>query len=743
MAVPAAPLQVLLVEDNPADAHLVRELLREADAEAVQLTHVNRLQQALSCLAAEGFSAVLLDLSLPDSAGFATFERVHAEAPGATILVLTGLSDQQAAVRAVREGAQDYLVKGTLDGHQLLQALRFAIERRSAAEAVRESEELFRMLIESSFDGIAIQESDRIIEVNQGFAEMFGYPAHELENRTAVDVVAPECREAVARRIRDNDGSKAELVGLRRDGSTFPIETIARSGRRGGRQIRMVAVRDLTEQRSRETALRRNREHLEQVLRASAAMLYTMESRGNGPVMTWISESSERVLGYTAAEVLEPRWLPDHLHTDDAQLHEPGQFRYEFRIRHRDGHWLWLRDERRLEPASDTGQDRIIGVWLDISAAKSLEAQLRQSQRMEAMGALAGSIAHDFNNLLAAITGFADLASSSLPAYSPARDDIEQIRSATQRAAALTRQLLAFSRRQVLQPQLLDARAVVAGIEKILARLIGDQIELEVQTDPEAKAILADSGQIEQVLINLAVNARDAMPAGGRLLIRIGRTHVAQAMRELPAGPYIELAVSDTGIGMDEATKARALEPFFTTKGSAGTGLGLATVYGIATQSGGTVRIDSRPGQGCTIAILLPEHDGKPEQRSAPVETISTGTESILLVEDEHLVRRALGAMLKRIGYTVIQAGDGAEAIAALEQNPVDLVITDLIMPGMDGRDLLARIRERRPGLKSLMISGYSCDALMHGPLDPDQAFIEKPFSIDQLAQKVRRVLDG
>ncbi len=483
------PLRVLLVEDNPADIRLVQEMVREVGTGDLVLTPVERLHQALEHLASEGFDAVLLDLALPDSIGMETFVRTHTHSPGIPIVVLTGLTDELLAVQAVREGAQDYLVKGKVDGHFLVHAVRYAIERKRVEGALRQSEARFRALIESTFDGYVIHEHGVIVDANRGFAQMFGYDLSEVVGKRITDFVPEVERGSVTERLRSETQEQYETVGLRKDGSVFPVEAVART------------------------------------------------------------------------------------------------------------------------QANERGVVRVAGVR-DISVRRRLEQQLLRSQKMEAIGRLAGGVAHDFNNLLTAIQSSAELLLLENPADDPQREELEEIRGAVNRGADLARQLLAFSRPRPPDPALLDLNQVVTGVEKLLRRVIGEQVELVTDLAPDAGAIAADRGEIEQVLLNLAVNARDAMPGGGRLTIATSTVEAGATggAMDVPdgSGRYAVLTVSDTGIGMDEETQARLFEPFFTTKEEGkGTGLGLAMVYSIVHGIGGHISVTSELGRGTAFKIFL------------------------------------------------------------------------------------------------------------------------------------------
>lgn len=401
---------------------------------------------------------------------------------------------------------------------------------------------------------------------------------------------------------------------------------------------------------------------------------------------------------------------------------------------------------------------RIIGTTQDITEAERAEEalrrseeQLRQSQKMEAVGRLAGGVAHDFNNLLTVINCYSAMSLRQMENNHPLRKHIEEIRAAAERAASLTGQLLAFSRKQILQPRIVNLNNIVSGMEKMLHRLIGEDIELCTLFEPELGHVKADPSQIEQVILNLAVNARDAMPRGGKLTIQTANVALEQKTRfrnrDLNVGEYVMLAITDTGVGMTEETKAHLFEPFFTTKGiGRGTGLGLATCYGIICQSDGDIRVYSEVNCGTTFKIYLPLVDAPASSNgsAADSDALPSGTESVLIVEDESAVRRLAASVLRMSGYRVQEARDAIEAYALIKANqPFDLVVTDVIMPKMSGKELYDQIKAIAPRIKVLFMSGYTDDALAHhGVLGPELSFLEKPFSPSQLARKVREVLD-
>ena len=384
---------------------------------------------------------------------------------------------------------------------------------------------------------------------------------------------------------------------------------------------------------------------------------------------------------------------------------------------------------------------------------KQRDEQLRQAQKMEAIGNLAGGIAHDFNNLLTVITGYSELVLKKIPETDPQRRKLEEIKKAGDRAAALTQQLLAFSRRQILQPKVVDVNAIISGMASMLQRLVGEDVHVNIALSPDLGSIRADPGQLEQVIMNLVVNARDAMPHGGKVTIETVNVDRVPVFSNKPdAGtkrPYIMLAVSDTGSGMDEATRARIFEPYFTTKAAGkGTGLGLSTVYGIVKQSDGEILVYSEPGQGATFKVYLPRVDRVATELGAGplVESLPAGTETILLVEDEPGVRAFAGEALRMQGYTILEAKHGIEAQLLSAQHPasIHLLLTDVVMPQMNGREVAERLLPQRPGLKVLYMSGYAEQAVINrGIMESGFAFLQKPFTQQALVCKVREVLDA
>ncbi len=511
------------------------------------------------------------------------------------------------------------------------------------------------------------------------------------------------------------------------------------------------------ERQAAEEALRRSEANYRSLVECAPYGIYRATAEGK---LLSVNPALVEMLGYNSEDELLGVNLDAGAYLDEAERIrpvEPGggvkQFRgVEAKWKRKDGKIIIVRRSGR--PVYD-GQGGFLYVEVmaeDVTEVKLLEEQFRQAQKMEAVGKLAGGVAHDFNNLLGVILGYSGAVLEKLSTTDPLRKKVENIEKAAEKAVSVTRQLLAFSRQQVLQPKVLDLNAVVVEMEDMLRRLIGEDIELAIATDTQLGRVKADPTQIEQVIMNLAVNARDAMPQGGKLTIETANVQLdsSYARRRYPVqpGPHVMLAVSDTGTGMDAETQARIFEPFFTTKGlGKGTGLGLATVYGIVKQSGGYIWVYSEPGRGATFKIYLPRAEEAVLAEKRPKAAVASlrGSETILLVEDEESLRKLTRELLEDRGYAVLEAGNGAKAleIAARHQGPIHLVITDVVMPGISGREVAQRMEALRPDAKVLYMSGYTADAITrHGVLEPGMAFLQKPIRPEELAQKVREVLN-
>ena len=633
--------------------------------------------------------------------------------------------------------------------------------RRSGPQA---GPELFHALVEHSSDAVALlDETGAITYVSQAATRLLGYGVPELTGTNALGFLHPDdlaLTERLCRQLLDQPGTpiRTELRARHKDGSYHLVEAVA-VNRLDDPAVGAVVAnwRDITERLRAEQALRNSEQSYRSLVDGVRDVIFALSPGGE---VTSLNPAFEEMTGFPPAEWVG-RPFEAFVHPDDVPLAldlfgrvlqgEPRPT-IQFRILTRAGTY-------RVAEFSATAQLRdgrltgILGIGRDVTERLGLEQQLRQAQKMEAVGRLAGGIAHDFNNILTAITGHADLLLEDLGHHDPRRADVDEIRRSAERAAGLTRQLLAFSRQQVLQPKVVDLNALVLDMDKLLRRLIGEDVELATVLDPTLGRVTADPGQLEQVIVNLAVNARDAMPQGGKLTLEtrnidLDSSYTLEHSLVKP-GPYVQLTVSDSGIGMDEETQAHAFEPFFTTKPRGqGTGLGLAMVYGTVKQSGGFIWVYSEPGRGATFKIYLPRVDAPVESAAppAPVERPPRGSETVLLAEDEPAVRAIARQALERQGYTVLAAPSGADALALAAQHgaTIHLLLTDVVMPGMSGRDLADRLTAQRPSIRVLYISGYTDNAIVrHGMLEPGLAYLQKPFRPDALVRKVREVLDA
>ena len=617
------------------------------------------------------------------------------------------------------------------------------------------------LAMNSAINGMAILDpSGTYTYVNPAYAQMMGYPNPEqMMGKAWHEVANPQNVKPVEADIRENLKQHGKWFGPitvhHRDGTVVPMEVAVTLLPDGGT---ICVTRDITQrlsaQRARSEAEIKYRMLIEQV----AAISYIAEIGIHGSWL-YVSPQIETILGYSPEEWLSnsSNWLShvpaeDHplVHAAEEKSSRGEPFQAEYRITRKDGKVIWISDNAVVVRGSDS-HPVMEGLIVDITERKLLETQLHQSRRMEAVGRLAGGIAHDFNNLLTIIKGYGELALNRPGTPPEIAADVQQIGNAAERASNLVRQLLAFGRRQVLRPKSLDLNAIVVGMDKLLSRLMGADIQMTTTCSANIGTVKADPAQIEQVIMNLVVNARDAMPNGGKLRIETANVelddHYAREHVSVKPGPFVMLAVSDTGIGMDSETQAHVFEPFYTTKGGRGTGLGLSTVYGIVKQSGGYIWVYSEPGAGTTFKVYLPLVAGEVEAASpaSPESADRQGNETILLVEDEEAVRELARTILEEQGYSVLAAESAphAEQLAADRTNEIQLLLTDVVMPGIGGRELARRITARNGRIQVLYMSGYTDNIIAQGGvLEAGVAFLQKPFTPRVLRQKVREALD-
>src|SRR5438874_6971887 len=794
-----ATVRILIVEDNPDDAARVEREVRRTDMTCT-FRRVDTRERMVAAVREFTPDVILTDHPLPTFSARDALQVGQQLSPGTPVIVVTGRLGDEPAVQYLQLGAADYVVKDHL--HRLGPAVLRALDIKRSREAQARAQQLQGATYRIAQAAIGTPGlADLLPAVHQIVGELMPTqnfyialydPVHELLSFPyAVDerdedfptkkpgkglteyvlrtgqplLVTPEVQTELERR------GEVELIGapsidwlgvpLKIGDRTIGVlvaQTYTPGVRYGERekhilqfvstQVAMAVERKRTEEQLHESE---RKYRLLFQANPEAMWVYDCETLRflavNAAAVQRYGYSEQEFLAMTLRDI---RRASELARFEERLLNDTGTFT-GFRHRRKDGTLIDVDIES--QPITFAGRPARLVLARDVTARRQLEDQLRQAQKMEAVGQLAGGIAHDFNNLLTAILGCTQLLLHATALHGARREDVEEIKSAGLRAAELTRQLLAFSRRQVLAPKLLDMNAVVANMDKMLRRLIGEDVALATELAAELGPVSADPGQLEQVLLNLAVNARDAMPQGGRLTIATANVVLTEEYAErhhrLPPGQYVLLAVSDTGVGMDEATQKHLFEPFFTTKEvGKGTGLGLATVYGIVKQSGGYIWVYSEAGHGTTVKIYLPRVPGVAESPVPAPEPqrVRGGDETVLLVEDAAPVRTLARRSLEARGYRVLEAADGPSALqlSARHLEGIDILVTDVVMPGMSGRELAERLAPERPSMKVLYTSGYTDDAMVRqGVLSAGVAFLQKPFVPDTLARKVREVLDG
>ncbi|MHC1728167.1 MAG: PAS domain S-box protein [Syntrophobacteraceae bacterium] len=642
-------------------------------------------------------------------------------------------------------------------------------ERKLTEQALVENEEKYRKLLEDASDAIfhADVETGMLLDGNQKATALTGWSTDELKRMHQRELHPPEkcgIYSAAFREHLASPGKRIEAVVLHRDGRHIPVEVSASTFTMNGRLVIQGIFRDVTERKRAEEALQESEQHFRTLADSGQAMIWTsgedmLCNYFNRPWLNFTGRSIEQELGEGWAEGVHPEDLADCIKTYSGAFDRRENFSMVYRLRRNDGEYRWIVDDGT--PRYDRHGTFLgyIGHCLDITDQRreveerqSLQAQLFQAQKIEAIGRLAGGVAHDFNNMLGVIIGRAELAMAQIGTSHASFANLTEIRKAAERSTDLTRQLLAFARRQTISPKVLDLNETVEGMLRMLRRLIGENIDLAWLPAENLCPVKMDASQIDQILANLAVNARDATEDVGTMTIETANVVFDQTYclthEEVTPGEYVLLGVSDTGSGMDKRTLESIFEPFFTTKEvGKGTGLGLATIYGIVKQNNGFINVYSEPGHGTTFKIYIPRAEEQvTEGFSMPLRRDLRGKETVLLVEDEGSILSLGKTILQRHGYEILATKSPTEAveIAKNHPQPIHLLITDVVMPEMNGKDLKDKVSELKPDLKSIFMSGYTANVIAHhGVLDEDIDFLQKPFSVQALLEKVRDVLDG
>lgn len=775
-------LRVLHIEDQERDVALLTRHLIQAGYQLVS-HRVDTETGLRDALKTGTWDVVLCDYSMPKFGALEALRVVKESTLDLPFIIISGTVGEDLAVEAMRAGAHDYLMKDKLARlvPTIEREMLDAENRRARVKAEADQKKLQAQLntqrerlnnIVANVPGVVWEtrgtpfgQDQQITFVSDYIEQMLGYSVREwrMSPEMSLQLMHPDDRERVNRETnlayQSGQKNRTEFRLLNKNGQPVWVETHSAVikdlngnvvGRRG------VTI-DISERKQAEEALREAEAKFRSIFENAVEGIFQATPEG---AYVAVNPAMARILGYASPEELieERICFSEYNYVDKDTRRELRErldqdgivMGFECEVFRKDATKLsTIQNVRAIRDEQGTLL-HYEGSIEDVSERKVLESQLRQAQKLEAIGMLAGGIAHDFNNLLTVICGYCDLSLYQLDEHDPLHRNLNEISRAADRAGVLTRQLLAFSRKQVLMPRVLDLNSVVSEMEKLLRRLIGENIEFRAILAENLGSMKADPGQLEQVIMNLAINSRDAMPNGGKLIIETNNVYLdeehAKRHVTVSAGHYVMLAVSDTGSGMDKETQGRIFEPFFTTKEQGkGTGLGLAMVYGIVKQSGGSIWVYSEVGRGTTFKIYLPRVDEQPA-REAPrtARDVIRGTETVLVAEDEEMVRQLACEVLTTYGYKVLPAANGGSAFLVCEKHEgrIDLLITDVVMPEMSGLELSARLRMLKPELKVLFMSGYTDNALIHQGMIEGENFIQKPFSPLGLVEKVRSVLD-
>jgi PAS domain S-box-containing protein len=733
-------VKVLYVDDDADDFFLLERQLKDTP---VTLRWARTFEEALNAEAADVY---LVDYLLPPRTGLELLRELLARDPLTPVILLTGQDDWDIDMAAMESGAADYLVKGRFDPALLERTLRYALAQRrlkSAVASQQRSESRFQAVFHSVMDGLAIADDEGIIcEANRAACEILGTARGDLIGSAMTRVTGEIGMLAGERR-------RVELT--RPDGSVRIVDCVTTRMSVPGW---LLGLHDVTEECRARDAQRVSEARYQAFMQSSPAPSSIHDSEGryvevNEAFCRIVGRRPEEVLGHRCHDLF-PSHIAEAMRGHDDMVLTTGQPSHFLELaRGEDGRECeWEVYKFVLEGLHG---ERYVGCTrLDGGETKRLEARLRQAQKMEALGRLAGGVAHDFNNMLTVISGYGELLMTYGGLDEVGRLNLQEMMEAAQRAVSLVRQLLAFSRQQVIEPRILDLNAVIGAMTNMIRRLIGEDIEVEIELREGVRPLRADPGQIEQIVLNLAANARDAMPQGGRLRIETENARMSAGGFEpcaASASTHVLLTVSDTGQGMDAGTLAHIFEPFYTTKRPGeGTGLGLATVYGVVQAARGEILVDSTPGRGACFRIYLPSIKEEVDRAESAARLMPRGNERVLLVEDDPQVRKIGSLMIGQLGYRVRAVGSAQEALDLClgEREEFDILVTDVVMPHMSGRELADRLLPERPGMRVLYLSGYTDDAILHhGVRELSSKLLSKPFQPEALALKIREVLDA
>jgi PAS domain S-box-containing protein len=747
-------IKVLLVEDNPGDVCLLQELLNDVAADEVTLIPVEKLAIAVQCLEQESFDVILLDLSLPDSQGIDTFLKIHRQAPAIPIIVLTGLDDETLALRAMQEGAQDYLVKGQVNGDLLVRSMRYAIERQGVEEALRQSEERFRVALKNS--PIIVFTQNRELRYTWIYNPTFGLKPEDILGKTDSELISAADAQrlmAIKQRVLDTGISTREEVCITIPEGIRYYDLTVEPLRNEFQEVVGItcAAIDITEHKLAQEKIREQAALLD--VTTDAIFVRDLDNR----IIFW-NQSAEHLFGWSAVEAYGKNpsdllyWeTPPEVEKALLSVMKKGHWQGELSKTTKNGHQILVASRWTLVYDKDGKPHSILTVDTDITEKKQLEAQLFRAQRLESIGTLASGIAHDLNNILTPILSVAQL----LPLKLPHLDDktkhlLEILEDSARRGANLVKQVLSFARGVEGKRINLQPKHVLMEVTKILRETLPKSIEIDTDIAPDLWMVSGDTTQLHQVIMNLCINARDAMSKGGILSISAENLFIdenyARINLEAKTGHYIAISVADTGKGIPPAIVERIFEPFFTTKEvGKGTGLGLSTAMGIIKSHGGFIKVYSEMARGTQFKVYLPAVGVSETQQEEELETLNGQGELILIVDDEASIGEVTKTLLEAHNYQTLMASDGIEAIAlyAKHSQEISVVLMDMMMPVLDGITSIRAMQKINPEVKVIATSGLMSNLKAEAKSAGVKTFLSKPYTSKQLLSNLQQVMGG